>query len=145
MPGGALIRVAVPSMRTHLHLTAALFILAGVFFAAAAIVAPSLFTAAASAVAESGEDGADVGAVLVALTGRAVAIGGAVLALPSLLCGWGIWRRRAWARWLGIFLAALAVVQVPVGTIFGGYTLWVLLSARFEGWFEPARKADGPL
>lgn len=125
-------------MRAHLHLAAALFFLAGAIFAAAAILAPSLFTAAASTIAETGDEGADIGASLVALTGRAVAIGGAVLALPSLVCGWGIVRRRRWSRWLGIFLAAVAVVQVPVGTIFGGYVLWVLLSARFEAWFEPA-------
>lgn len=127
-------------MRTHLHLTAALFILAGVFFATAAILAPSLFTAAAAAVAESGDEGADVGAIMVTLTGRVVAIGGAVLALPSLVCGWGILRGKPWARWLGILLAALAVVQVPVGTIAGAYVLWVLLSERFETWFEPIRR-----
>lgn len=138
-----MIRVAAAQMRTHLHITAALFLLAGAFFTTAAILAPSLFTAAASAVAQSGDDGAEVGAALVALTGRTVAIGGALLALPSLACGWGIWRRRSWARWLGIFLAALSVVQVPVGTIFGGYILWVLLSERFEPWFEPGPgKAD---
>ena len=126
-------------MRAHLQFTAFLFFLGGALFAAAALLAPSLFTATATAIAESGEEGADVGAALVAWTGRTVAVGGAVLAVPSLLCGWGILRRHSWSRWLGIFLAALAVVQVPIGTIVGGYILWVLLSARFEPWFEERR------
>jgi hypothetical protein len=73
------------------------------------------------------------------VTGRAVAIGAGILALPSLVCGWGLLRRRGWARWLGICLAAVAVVAIPVGTIVGGYVLWVLLSERFEPWFD----ADG--
>jgi hypothetical protein len=132
------------AMRAHLHFTAFLFVLIGAVFALAAVLAPSLFSATAQAMAESGEEGADVGAALMAWTGRTVAIGGAVLSLPSLVCGWGLLRRRAWSRWLGIFLAALAVVQVPVGTIVGGYILWVLLSARFESWFEPAKR-DGVL
>jgi hypothetical protein len=131
-------------MRAHLHFTALLFILIGAVFGLAAVLAPSLFSATAEAVAQSGEEGADVGAALIAWTGRTVAIGGAVLSLPSLVCGWGLVRRRTWSRWLGIFLAALAVVQVPVGTIVGGYILWVLLSARFESWFEPAER-DGVL
>jgi hypothetical protein len=132
------------SMRAHLHFTAFLFVLIGAVFALAAVLAPSLFSATAQAMAESGEEGADVGAALIAWTGRTVAVGGAVLSLPSLVCGWGLLRRRAWSRWLGIFLAALAVVQIPVGTIMGGYILWVLLSARFEAWFEPAER-DGAL
>jgi hypothetical protein len=115
------------AMRAHLHFTAFLFVLIGAVFALAAVLAPSLFSATAQAMAESGEEGADVGAALMAWTGRTVAIGGAVLSLPSLVCGWG-----------------LAVVQVPVGTIVGGYILWVLLSARFESWFEPAKR-DGVL
>jgi hypothetical protein len=123
-------------MRAHLRFTAALFLLAGAFFAVAAVLAPSLFTAAASAIADAGDEGADIGAFVIAYTGRAVAIGGAVLAVPSLVCGWGLLRRRPWSRWLGILLAALAVVQFPVGTMLGGYVLWVLLSERFEGWFE---------
>lgn len=132
-------RMAGPtSMRAHLQFTAFLFIVIGAVFALAAALAPSLFSATAQAVAESGEEGADIGAALIAWTGRTVAIGGAILSLPSLVCGWGLLRRRRWSRWLGIFLGALAVVQVPVGTIVGGYILWVLLSARFESWFEPA-------
>ena len=102
----------------------------------AAVLAPPLSTAAASAVAASGDDGADVSAALIAWTGRAITIGGAVLVLPSLVCGWGLLRRRRWARWLGILLAAVAVVQIPIGTIAGGYVLWVLLSERFEPWFD---------
>jgi hypothetical protein len=115
-------------MRAHLHFTAFLFLLSGAVFALAAVTAPSLFTATATALAQSGEEGAEVGAALVAWMGRTVTIGGAVLALPSLLCGWGLLRRSPWARWLGILLAALAVVQVPIGTIVGGYILWVLLA-----------------
>ena len=102
------------AMRAHLHFTAFLFVLIGAVFALAAVLAPSLFSATAQAMAESGEEGADVGAALIAWTGRTVAIGGAVLSLPSLVCGWGLLRRRAWSRWLGIFLAALAVVYSPL-------------------------------
>lgn len=104
--------------------------------ALAALLAPTLSTAAADAVASSGEEGADIGAALIAWTGRAISIAGFILCVPSLLCGWGLLRHHSWARWLGILLAAIAVVQIPVGTILGGYLLWVLLSTRSEPWFD---------
>jgi hypothetical protein len=129
-------------MRTHLRIVAALFLLAGLVCAAAALLAPSIFAEAATAVGESGEEGAELGATMLALTGRGLAIAGAVFTLPCLLCSWGLSRRRSWSRWLGIFLAALLVTQVPIGTAIGGYVLWVLLSRRFEPWFEPAPVAS---
>jgi hypothetical protein len=124
-------------MPAHLRIIAAFFLVAGLISAATALLAPSIFTAAATAVVESGEDGAELGATVLTLTGRGLAIAGAVFALPCLACGWGLVRRRPWSRWLGIFLAALMVTQVPIGTALGGYVLWVLLSRRFEPWFEP--------
>ncbi len=124
-------------MRTHLRIIAAFFLLAGVLCAATALLAPAIFTAAATVVEESGDDGADLGATVLTLTGRGLAVGGAVFALPCLVCAWGLIRRRPWSRWLGIFLAALMVTQVPIGTVMGGYILLVLLSRRFEPWFEP--------
>lgn len=122
-------------MRTHLHLTAALFVVAGLIFAAAALISPSIFAAAAASADASGEDGA-VAAALLHLTGRTVTIGGALLAGPSLICGWGVLRHRRWARWLAILLASIALVYVPIGTVVGGYVLWVMLSERFEPWFD---------
>lgn len=70
------------------------------------------------------------------MTGRFLAIGAAILALPSLVTGWGVWTRRRWARLVGTALAAVLVVQVPVGTVIGAYLLWVLLSRRSEPWFD---------
>jgi uncharacterized membrane protein (DUF2068 family) len=123
-------------MRTHLRLTAALFFLAGLLFAAMALLSPFLFAAAANSAIDEGDDGAALASAVLQLTGRALAIGGAVFAVPSAVCGWGLLRRRPWSRWLAILLAAIAVVQFPVGTVIGGYVLWVMLSAQSEPWFE---------
>lgn len=125
-------------MRVHFRIIASFFLIAGIVGAAMAVFAPALFSAAATTVAETREDGADLGAAVLTLTGRGLAIAGAVFTLPCLLCSRGLIRRKPWSRWLGIFLAALIVMQLPIGTLIGGYILWVLLSRRFEPWFEPA-------
>ena len=123
-------------MRAHLHLTAFLLALSGAMLLALALLAGPLSNAAATSLITAGSEDGALAAALIQWTGRTVAIGGVVLGLPALLCAWGIVRRKAWARWLGIFLAALAVVQIPIGTLAGGYILWVLLSRRFEPWFD---------
>ena len=51
----------------------------------------------------------------------------AALSLPGLVLGLGLLARRRWARTLAIVLGALALLQVPLGTILGGVTLAILL------------------
>jgi len=123
-------------MRAHLYITAAIFLLAGAVLAGAALFAPSQFNQAAETVAASGDEEAAIGAAILNITGRAISWAGAVLSLPCLVCGAAILARRGWSRWIGIPLAAVALVQVPVGTVIGAYLLWVLLATRFEPWFE---------
>ena len=51
-----------------------------------------------------------------------------VLSLPSLLAGWGLTKRREWARILAIILGVIHLLAFPVGTAIGAYTLWALLN-----------------
>jgi len=53
--------------------------------------------------------------------------------LSGVIAGWGLLDRQAWARTLSIVLACFALLLfVPIGTLLGIYTLWVLLPARSE-------------
>jgi hypothetical protein len=58
-----------------------------------------------------------------------------VLSLPSIIAGAGLLRRKSWARILSLILAALDLVNVPVGTLLGVYTIWVLLQDQTEELF----------
>lgn len=66
-------------------------------------------------------------------------LGGSLLALsiPGAVLGLGLLRRRPWARTLAIVLGALALLQVPLGTVLGGLTLAVLLGDEVGRVFEP--------
>ena len=50
-------------------------------------------------------------------------------------------KTRRWARILAIILSALCLVEFPVGTIFGVYTLWVMFNKRTEALFSVAGSA----
>lgn len=129
-------------MHTHVRITAFLFLAAGGLFAAAAILSSIFFGGLAAFLDGSPEEGTGVGSAVLGLTGMALTVALALLALPSLLCGWGLLKHRRWARTIGIILAAIALVRVPLGTAFGAYVLWVLLSKRSEPVFEPRAGSD---
>ena len=58
-----------------------------------------------------------------------------VLSLPSLLAGWGLTKRREWARILAIILGVIHLLAFPVGTAIGAYTLWALLNDQTKALF----------
>ncbi len=76
------------------------------------------------------------GAALVAapLPRLVLGLGGALIAVlaalgaPWLALGFGLRRRRPWARGLGVVCAALLLPFLPVGTLLGAWTLVVLLA-----------------
>ena len=55
-----------------------------------------------------------------------------VKALLGFIAGWGLLQREPWARILVLVLAFIALLDPPLGTALGIYTLWVLLPADSE-------------
>lgn len=58
-------------------------------------------------------------------------------ALGTLICGWGVMQEKPWARIGGLVFSCLALISVPIGTLVGGYAIFVLIdkdvTARFAG------------
>lgn len=55
---------------------------------------------------------------------------GVLRGVAALAAGWGLYNREPWARTLALILAFFSLGSVPLGTILGIYTLWVLLPAE---------------
>lgn len=51
----------------------------------------------------------------------------AVLAVPGIVAGWGLLKRKSWARLLALIIGILGLMNIPFGTILGAYTIWALL------------------
>jgi hypothetical protein len=49
-----------------------------------------------------------------------------VLEIPGVIVGWGLLRRRPWARPLNIACSIFDLFSIPVGTAVGAYSLWVM-------------------
>lgn len=117
-------------MLTHLRIVAVAVLLCGILLFVAALVSLGLFGGLAAVVRQSGDAGADAGAWLLNAAGVTIAASALLVALPVAAAGIGLWRRRPWARLIGIGAAALWLVWVPWGTVAGAYALWVLFSDR---------------
>jgi hypothetical protein len=58
------------------------------------------------------------------------------LSLPCLVLGFGLYNFRPWARVLGLVLAALNLLNIPLGTALSLYAFWVLLKPETEILFK---------
>lgn len=53
-------------------------------------------------------------------------------AAVGIIAGWGLLQRQDWARTVALVVGFVALLNVPIGTVLGVYTLWVLLPAQSD-------------
>jgi hypothetical protein len=59
-----------------------------------------------------------------------------IKAAVDFVVGWGLLKRKPWARLVTIILSFFTVLSFPLGTALGVYSLWVLLPAQSEREFS---------
>jgi hypothetical protein len=111
-------------MKKHIQIVAALHIALGALSLMGAITVLAIFGIAGSIVVSQGQHQAAgiLGIVAVALVSFLAA-----LALPGIIGGWALLTGRSWGRPLVLVLGVLHLINIPLGTILGIYTLWALL------------------
>ena len=68
-----------------------------------------------------------------------------VLAVPSLLAGYGLLKQRKWAKVMAIVAAVVAAMSVPFGTALCVYTLWFLFGDKGRALYDnPAHALPPP-
>ncbi len=50
-----------------------------------------------------------------------------VISIPGIITGWGLLKRKSWARILALVIGFLGLMNIPLGTLLGVYTIWALL------------------
>ncbi len=85
--------------------------------------------------------GAPQAASILALVGTGVAMLLFFLFAPGVVAGVGILKGWWWVRYLALILAFLNLIHIPLGTILGVYTFWVLMQDESIAYFEADRIA----
>lgn len=117
---------------THLHVRVVGWLhVVGAFLLVATGAFLFLFFAGMGAGADDPEAFRILGAI-----GLALVVFMVLIAVPGLVAGYGILKRRAWARVIGIVVGALDLPLFPVGTVVGAYTLWVLTDRASIDYFS---------
>jgi hypothetical protein len=126
-------------MRDHIRILGILNIVMGCLTAAVGIfvllaMGTLVGIISASIASGSGSDMHDAAtaAPFIGLVGVIIAGFFIVLALPSIIGGWGLMHYRPWSRVLMIVVSAFHLFHIPLGTALGIYGLWVLLNTESQ-------------
>jgi len=126
-------------MRDHVKILAVVNIVFGCLGVLGALAVAAVFAFGGTMAGFSAQNDPDavVAVGVIGAIGTAVFVIILVFSVPSIIAGWGLLNFRPWARVLGIVLAALGLLNFPIGTAIGGYGLWVLLNRETEAMFRP--------
>lgn len=58
-----------------------------------------------------------------------------LLSAPGIVAGWGLLKRKSWARLLALVIGFLNLMNFPLGTILGVYAIWALLQDGANDYF----------
>jgi hypothetical protein len=64
-----------------------------------------------------------------------------IKALLGFAAGWGLLQRESWARTLTLVLGFLSLLNIPLGTALGIYTIWVLLAPQADEEYRQLARA----
>jgi hypothetical protein len=59
-----------------------------------------------------------------------------ILSIPGIIAGVGLLKRKEWARILTLILSVLDLVNFPVGTAVGAYSIWALVQPEVVEQFK---------
>src|SRR3954466_9761161 len=108
-------------MTTHVKVLGILYIVFSSLGVCAALVVGLVFGTASGIVAANGDADARVALPVIGLAGTTLVIFLLALSLPGLITGIGLLKFKPWARIVGIVLAAINLINIPIGTLLGAY------------------------
>lgn len=73
--------------------------------------------------------------MVLSVIGTTVSLVLVTLAIPGLVAGYGLLTRKSWGRILAIVVGILSLINFPLGTAVGIYTLWVLFQEEATDYF----------
>ena len=62
-------------------------------------------------------------------------------AAAGFFAGWGLLQKEDWARTVALVVGFVALLNVPIGTALGIYTLWVLLPTQSDDEYKALAQA----
>ncbi|MCZ6775643.1 MAG: hypothetical protein O7D34_04195 [Ignavibacteria bacterium] len=109
-------------MEKHITILAVLYIVCSAF---GILVAMIVFVAVAGGGLISGDPEA---MAIAAGVGTVIALFLTIISVPGVIGGIGLLKRKEWARILVLVLGFIELLNIPIGTALGIYTIWALMN-----------------
>ena len=119
-------------MEKHVTVLGILYI---AFSALGLLLAIIIFTAVVGGGIISGDSEA---MAITGIVGPAIALLFVLLSAPGLIGGIYLLKHRPWARILVLVLGFINLIEIPIGTALGIYTIWVLFKNEVVDLFTPS-------
>lgn len=119
-------------MERHVTVLGILYI---AFSALGLLLAIIIFTAVVGGGIISGDSEA---MAITGIVGPAVALFFVLLSAPGMIGGIYLLKHRPWARILVLVLGFINLIEIPIGTALGIYTIWVLFKNETVDLFTPS-------
>jgi hypothetical protein len=71
------------------------------------------------------------------LIGQIIAAFLFLISIPGVIAGIGLLKRKEWGRILTLVLSVIGLMNVPVGTAVGVYSIWTLVQEETIALFKP--------
>lgn len=85
---------------------------------------------------------------VLSIIGGGIALLFLVTSVPEIIAGIFLMKRKEWARILTIILGFFNLINVPLGTVLGAYTIWALMNTEMVKLFQmpvvPPAPVPGP-
>jgi hypothetical protein len=122
-------RLSQQELQQHITILGWLYLVGYAFFL---LIGAFVFTLLTSIGAVSGDEQA---MMILSLVGTSVGALLVALAIPGMAAGFGLLAHKTWGRYLAIVVAILGLINFPIGTLVGVYTLWVLMQEDTTAYF----------
>jgi hypothetical protein len=125
-------------LQQHVMILGWLHIIGSIFFLAIGVFVFTLLTGIGVTTGDS------EAVAILSLVGTTVGAFLAILSIPGIVAGIGLLAGKGWGRVLAIVVGILNLVNVPIGTVMGIYTLWVLFQNQATDYFATPRHTFAP-
>ncbi len=112
-------------MDSHKRILGIIYIVSGILLLFGMMLVSMFFSLVIPWISENAGEGQWVFTWLVPFIRSIAIFVCVVIALPSLIAGWGLLNNRTWALTLALIIGCLRLFSFPIGTAIGVYTIWV--------------------
>mgnify|MGYP000094321764 CR=1 FL=1 len=80
--------------------------------------------------------------IVLSIVANVIIVTFVVLSLPGIIAGIGLFKKKEWARILTLILSVIDLINFPIGTAVGIYSIWALSQTETVALFKKSEESQ---